>query len=151
MAGADETLLRAHRLQLPFRQRRRTFEEFFFAANSRGDYLLAPAYDLLKCRGRGFRTARRLIPEAEYSDIYTRTGHPCRADFETFGQQIGVLPKKMTEILKQFTQEQPEVYALTDRSSSTRKSSGYTNVVPGTVESVDEGGITSSILYNENQ
>ncbi|WP_297830942.1 TIGR02391 family protein [uncultured Rikenella sp.] len=57
-----------------------------------------------------------LIPEAEYSDGYTRTEHPCQTDFETFGRRINVLPKKMTEILDQFTQEQPEVYALIDRS-----------------------------------
>ena len=40
----------------------------------------------------------------------------CRIDFETFGQRIGVLPKKMTTVLDLFTQEQPEVYALIDRS-----------------------------------
>lgn len=57
-----------------------------------------------------------MIPEAEYSDVYARTGHPCRTDFETFGRRIGVLPKKMMTILDMFSQEQAEVYTLIDRS-----------------------------------
>lgn len=85
-----------------------------------GDYLLAPAYDLLNTSihvaDEDFALQGGLIPEAEHSDIYTRTGHPCRVDFETFGRRIGVLPKKMTAILDLFVQEQPEVCALTARS-----------------------------------
>ena len=82
--------------------------------------MLAPAYDLLTTSihvvDEDFALQSGLIPEAEYSDVYTRTGHPCRADFETFGRRIGALSKKMTEILDLFVQEQPEVYALIDRS-----------------------------------
>lgn len=85
-----------------------------------GDYLLAPAYDLLNTslhvQDDDFALQEGLIPPAEYSDTYARTGHPCRADFETFGKRIGVLPKKITAILDMFSQEQPEVYDLTDRS-----------------------------------
>lgn len=85
-----------------------------------GDYLLAPAYDLLNTslhvQDEDFALQEGLIPPAEYSDIYARTGHPCHADFETFGKRIGVLPKKMTAILDMFSQEQPAVYDLTDRS-----------------------------------
>ncbi|MCD7796057.1 MAG: HipA domain-containing protein [Alistipes sp.] len=85
-----------------------------------GDYLLAPAYDLLNTSihvaDEDFALQGGLIPKAEYSDVYRRTGHPCRTDFETFGRRIGVLPKKMVAILDLFMQEQSEVYALTDRS-----------------------------------
>lgn len=120
MASTDESFLRARRFQLSLRQRRRASEELLVATNLRGDYLLAPAYDLLNTSihvmDEDFALQSGLIPEAEYSDVYTRTGHPCRADFETFGRRIGALPKKMTEILDLFVQEQPEVYALIDRS-----------------------------------
>ena len=95
-------------------------KNFSLQQTSGGDYLLAPAYDLLNTSihvvDEDFALQSGLIPEAEYSDVYTRTGHPCRADFETFGRRIGALPKKMTEILDLFVQEQPEVYALIDRS-----------------------------------
>ena len=120
MAGADEPVLFARRIQLPFRQRRRAFEELFATADPGGDYLLAPAYDLLNTSihvaDEDFALRGGLIPEAEYSDVYARTGHPCRADFETFGRRIGVLPKKMMTILDMFSQEQAEVYTLIDRS-----------------------------------
>lgn len=85
-----------------------------------GDYLLSPAYDLLNTsihvEDGDFALQGGLIPAAEYSDVYARTGHPCRADFETFGRRVGVLPKKMTAILDMFSLEQPEVYALIERS-----------------------------------
>lgn len=84
------------------------------------DYLLAPAYDLLNTSihvaDEDFALQGGLIPETEYSDVYARTGHPCRADFETFGRRIGVLQKKMMTILDMFSQEQAEVYTLIDRS-----------------------------------
>lgn len=78
-----------------------------------GDYLLTPAYDLLNTSIHAADAdfdLQGLIPAAEYSDIYARTGHPCRADFETFGRQIGVLSKKMAAILDTFSQEQTVVY-----------------------------------------
>ncbi len=85
-----------------------------------GDYLLAPAYDLLNTsihvQDEDFALQDGLIPLSEYSDIYARTGHPCRADFEVFGRRISVLPKKMSAILDMFSQEQLSVYELTDRS-----------------------------------
>lgn len=85
-----------------------------------GDYLLAPAYDLLNTslhvQDEDFALQDGLIPPSEFSDTYARTGHPCRADFETFGHRIGVLPKKITEILDRSFQEQQTVYDLIDRS-----------------------------------
>lgn len=95
-------------------------KNFSLQQTSGGDYLLAPAYDLLNTSihvaDEDFALQGGLIPEAEYSDVYARTGHPCRADFETFGRRIGVLPKKVSEILAMFSQEQAEVYTLIERS-----------------------------------
>lgn len=95
-------------------------KNFSLQQTAGGDYLLAPAYDLLNTSihvaDEDFALQGGLIPATEYSDVYTRTGHPCRADFETFGRRIGVLPKKMAEILDMFSQEQAEVYKLIDRS-----------------------------------
>ena len=95
-------------------------KNFSLQQTTNGDYLLAPAYDLLNTslhvQDDDFALQEGLIPPAEHSDIYARTGHPCRADFETFGKHIGVLPKKMSAILDIFSQEQPAVYDLTDRS-----------------------------------
>jgi len=85
-----------------------------------GDYLLTPAYHLLNTslhvQDEDFALQGGLLPQTEWSDVYTRTGHPCRMDFETFGQRIGMLSKKMTAILDRFSQEQPIVYELIDRS-----------------------------------
>ena len=95
-------------------------KNFSLQQTSGGDYLLAPAYDLLNTSihvaDEDFALQGGLIPEAEYSDVYAHTSHPCRADFETFGRRIGVLPKKMSEILAMFSQEQAEVYALIGHS-----------------------------------
>lgn len=95
-------------------------KNFSLQQTPNGDYLLAPAYDLLNTslhvQDDDFALQEGLIPPAEYSDIYARTGHPCRADFETFGRRIGVLSKKMSAILDMFSQEQPAVYDLTNRS-----------------------------------
>lgn len=95
-------------------------KNFSLQQTPNGDYLLAPAYDLLNTslhvQDEDFALQEGLIPVSEYSDTYARTGHPCREDFETFGKRIGVLPKKMSAILDMFSQEQPAVYDLTDRS-----------------------------------
>lgn len=95
-------------------------KNFSLQQTPNGDYILSPAYDLLNTsvhvQDEDFALKDGLIPAAKYSDIYTRTGHPCRADFETFGRRIGVLPRKMTATLDMFSQEQPEAYALIDRS-----------------------------------
>ena len=85
-----------------------------------GDYLLAPAYDLLNTsihvEDGDFALQGGLIPQTEYSDIYAKTGHPCRTDFEIFGRRKGVLPKKMQAILDMFSHEQDTVYDMIERS-----------------------------------
>ena len=57
-----------------------------------------------------------LIPKSEYSDIYSKTFHPCKDDFVTFATRIGVLPKKINSIIEMFATEQPKVYHLIENS-----------------------------------
>ena len=85
-----------------------------------GDYVLTPAYDLMNTaihvNDGDFALQDGLIPESEYSDVYSRTLHPCKDDFITFGTRIGVLPKKLTSIIELFATEQPKVYELIENS-----------------------------------
>lgn len=85
-----------------------------------GDYVLAPAYDLLNTyihvNDGDFALQDGLIPKSDYSNVYLRTLHPCKDDFITFGKHIGVLPKKLTAIVELFATEQPKVYELIENS-----------------------------------
>lgn len=85
-----------------------------------GDYLLAPAYDLMNTSihvdDSDFALQGGLIPESEYSETYLKTRHPCKEDFVTFGSRIGVQPKKLSSVIELFSCESPLVYELTDRS-----------------------------------
>lgn len=85
-----------------------------------GDYVLTPAYDLMNTsihvNDEDFALQDGLIPKSEYSDVYSRTLHPCKDDFITFGTRIGVLPKKLTSIIELFATEQPKVYELIENS-----------------------------------
>lgn len=85
-----------------------------------GDYVLTPAYDLMNTSihidDSDFALQDGLMPRTEYSDVYDRTGHPCKDDFIKFGQRIGVLPKKVASIIDLFSTEQPKVYELISHS-----------------------------------
>lgn len=85
-----------------------------------GDYVLTPAYDLMNTsihvNDGDFALQEGLMPESEYSEIYSRTSHPCKEDFITFGMRIGVLPKKLSAIIDMFAAEQPKVYELIENS-----------------------------------
>ncbi len=85
-----------------------------------GDYLLAPAYDLVNTsihvNDDDFALQDGLMPHIAHSTVYDRTGHPCRDDFAEFGKRIGVLPKKINEIIGMFATEDPKVYELIENS-----------------------------------
>lgn len=70
-------------------------------------YQLAPAYDLmntsLHIEGDDLGLNGGLSENIEKSDVYDRTGHPCRLDFERFGKLIGLRKKRITTILDQFS------------------------------------------------
>lgn len=70
------------------------------------DFRLAPAYDLLNTglhvNGDDFGLDGGLSPNIEKSDAYDRTGHPCRLDFERFGNMIGIAAPRLSRILDKY-------------------------------------------------
>ena len=70
------------------------------------DYRLAPACDLLNTsihvNGDDLGLDGGLSPDIERSDVYERTGHPCRLDFERFGWRIGLLESRVARILDRY-------------------------------------------------
>ncbi len=79
-----------------------------FSLLKTGDiYQLAPAYDLmntaLHIEGDDLGLNGGLSENIEKSDVYDRTGHPCRLDFERFGKLIGLREKRISAILDLFT------------------------------------------------
>lgn len=89
------------------------------------DYRLAPAYDLLNTGlhvgGDDFGIDGGMSPDIEKSDVYDRTGHPCRLDFERFATKIGLLCKRANKILDRFMTLPAEAYKLIDRCYLTEK------------------------------
>ena len=71
------------------------------------DYRLCPAYDLintgLHIEGDDFGLDGGLSYNIEKSDIYDRTGHPCRLDFARFGAKIGLIKNRIDKILNKYT------------------------------------------------
>ncbi len=86
-----------------------------------GDYLLAPAYDLvntfLHINDTDFALDGGLLPKSEWSDIYIKYRHPCREDFITFGERIGVLPKKLDAVISMFSEDYPLINDLVSAST----------------------------------
>ncbi len=95
-------------------------KNFSLQQTAGGDYLLAPAYDLINTSihvdDEDFALKEGLIPEKMWSDVYASTGHPCAADFITFGQRISVLSKKLEDVISMFSQDHPTIKELIDRS-----------------------------------
>lgn len=85
-----------------------------------GDYVLAPAYDLintsLHTNDEDFALEQGLSPRMEKSSIYESKGHPCQEDFLAFGKLIGLAEKRITKIMQPFLTEQPKVSELIDNS-----------------------------------
>lgn len=71
------------------------------------DYRLAPAYDLLNTslhvNGADLGLDGGLSPDIEKSDVFDKTGHPCRLDFERFGSKIGLIKRRVDKILNKYT------------------------------------------------
>ena len=53
--------------------------------------------------GDDFALSGGLSPALEKSDIYEKTGHPCREDFESFGRLIGLNERRIAAVLNPFT------------------------------------------------
>ncbi len=93
----------------------------FSLVNKKGEYFLAPAYDLINTcihiqSGSDLGLKDGLSPEIEKSDVYDRTGHPCRLDFELFSERIGLPRKRADMILDMFMEIPKETYSLIDNS-----------------------------------
>lgn len=71
-----------------------------------GETRLSPAYDLictsLHVADEDFALEGGLRAGMEKSDIYDRSGHPCREDFRTFGRSIGLQEKRIERILDRY-------------------------------------------------
>ena len=72
------------------------------------DYRLAPAYDLintgLHVQADDLGLDGGLSQNVDKTDIYLRTGHPCRIDFERFGERIGIVKTRVNRILDKYMQ-----------------------------------------------
>lgn len=70
-------------------------------------YALAPAYDLLNTSihidGDDFGLQGGLSLTMPKSDVYEKTGHPCRSDFERFGELIGLRSVRIAKIMDVFS------------------------------------------------
>ena len=89
------------------------------------DYRLSPAYDLLNTslhvNGDDLGLDGGLSPNIEKSDVYDRSGHPCRTDFERFGTQIGIASLRVNKILDKYMLIPEETRILVDGSFLTDK------------------------------
>lgn len=95
-------------------------KNFSLQQSANGDYLLSPAYDLMNTsihvKDEDFALQDGLIPKSEHSEIYNNSGHPCKEDFITFANRIGVLPKKRDAIINMFSENNPLIDELIDHS-----------------------------------
>lgn len=71
--------------------------------------------------GDDFGLDRGLSQEIEKSDVYDRTGHPCRLDFERFGAKIGLVKKRIEKILNRYVALPDEAKQFVDRSFLSEK------------------------------
>ena len=89
------------------------------------DYRLAPAYDLLNTSlhvaGDDLGLDGGLSLSIGKSEVYIRTGHPCRRDFKRFGERIGLIPSRMNRILDAYMRLPEWAVALVGRSYLSEK------------------------------
>jgi serine/threonine-protein kinase HipA len=86
---------------------------------------MAPAYDLINTSlhvdGDDFGLEGGLSTEIEKSDVFERTGHPCRLDFERFGDKIGLVRKRKDRILDKYSALPETAKRLIEQSFLTEK------------------------------
>ncbi len=97
-----------------------------FSLIKQGDDLrLAPAYDLINTSlhvdGGDFGLDGGLSPNIEKSNIYDRTNHPCRLDFERFGLRIGLNKQRVASVLDKYMSIPQETKSLIEHSFLTDK------------------------------
>lgn len=97
----------------------------FSLIETENGYHLAPAYDLLNTslhvNGDDFGLDGGLSVNIEKSDVFDRTEHPCRLDFERFGSRIGLIGRRMGRILDRYMELPESVTQLIANSFLTEK------------------------------
>ena len=95
-------------------------KNFSVVETSRGDFRLAPAYDLLNTHlhidDSDFALSRGLFREGDKSEFLKFNGKANGRSFEAFGKRIGVSEKRVAEILTQFTTQYPLTEQLIEAS-----------------------------------
>lgn len=95
-------------------------KNFSVIETSKGDFRLAPAYDLLNTHlhvdDSDFALTRGLFREGDKSEFLKFNGKANGRSFEEFGKRIGVSKKRVTEILTQFTTQYPLIEQLIEAS-----------------------------------
>lgn len=95
-------------------------KNFSVVETSRGDFRLAPAYDLLNTHlhidDSDFALSRGLFREGDESEFLKFNGKANGRSFEAFGKRIGVSEKRVAEILTQFTTQYPLTEQLIEAS-----------------------------------
>ncbi len=88
--------------------------------NRDGNYVLAPAYDLICTRPHtedgDFALQDRLYEDDYKHPSYAHYGYHAYDDFFDFGTRIGLLSKRITQFLTLFLSKQNEVEAMIERS-----------------------------------
>lgn len=95
-------------------------KNFSVLETSRGDFRLAPAYDLLNTHlhvdDSDFALSRGLFREGDKSEFLKYNGQVNGRSFKEFGKRIGVSEKRVFEILTQFTAQYPLTEQLIEAS-----------------------------------
>lgn len=95
-------------------------KNFFVQQTKDGDYVLAPAYDLINTslytNDEDFALEKGLSETMEKSLVYESKGHPCQDDFITFGKLIGLSETRIKKIMQPFLVEQSKVLELIENS-----------------------------------
>ncbi len=88
--------------------------------NRNGNYVMAPAYDLICTRPHtddgDFALEDRLYPDDYKHPSYAHYGYHAYDDFYDFGIRIGLLPKRVAMFLALFLSKKTEVEAMIQRS-----------------------------------
>ncbi|RHL05210.1 MULTISPECIES: type II toxin-antitoxin system HipA family toxin [Bacteroides] len=95
-------------------------KNFSVLETSRGDFRLAPAYDLLNTHlhvdDSDFALSRGLFREGDKSEFLKFNGKANGRSFNEFGKRIGINEKRVVEIITQFTTQYPLIEQLIEAS-----------------------------------
>lgn len=95
-------------------------KNFSLLESSKGDYLLSPAYDLVNTKlhvdDTDFALDKGLFADGFKSELYKKSGHPAKMDFEEFAKRIGITESRFEKLIRPFIEKQPFVETLVNHS-----------------------------------